>query len=110
MDKVNAKSYTLRDDQGFWLGQVVLTNDGAFMSITDWGNFNFAWRHFGKGDFREFLSEVGQDYFAGKMYNGISYVANGRKIEAACKRFAEKILPALQATLKIELEKEVNNG
>jgi hypothetical protein len=34
---VQSKSYTLRTDNGGWLGQVVLTQDGMFAAVTDWG-------------------------------------------------------------------------
>jgi hypothetical protein len=104
--EVKSKSYTLRNEHGGWLGQIVLTSDGAFMSITDWGNLSFAWRAFGDDDFRKFLIGTSVDYFGGKMYQGIAYVAHGRKIEQACQRFAEKILPAL----KIELQKDIEAG
>lgn len=103
---VTAKSYTLKTDNGAWLGQIVLTSDGSFMSISDYGNFSYAWRHHGEDDFRQFLIELDKDYFAGKMYQGMSYVAYGKKIEAACNRFAEKILPTLQKVLKEEVDAE----
>lgn len=110
MDNVTAKSYTLWDGNGGWLGQIVLTSDGAFMSITDYGNFSFAWRSTGKKDFREFIIGLNIPYFAGKMANGMGYVAYGKKIDQAAEMFAEKILPPLQELLKKELEEEKSNG
>lgn len=104
--EVTAKSYTLRTQNGAWLGQIILTSDGSFMSITDYGNFSYAWRHHGEDDFRQFLIKTNKDYFAGKMYQGISYVAYGKKFQAAADRFAEKILAPLQQILKKELEQE----
>jgi hypothetical protein len=103
-EQVTAKSYTLWYESGQWLGQIVLTSDGAFMSVTDYGNFSFAWRHYGDDDFRKFLISLNVDYFATKMYCGMNYVAFGKKIEQAAKRFAEKILPPLQELLKKEIE------
>ncbi len=103
---ISAKSYTLRTENGRWLGQVVLTTDGAFMAITDYGNFSYAWRSTGKEDFREFLNDINVEYFASKMYNGMSYVAYGKKIQEAANRFAKEILPALQKVLKEEIDSE----
>ncbi|MCC8153251.1 MAG: hypothetical protein LIP01_02970 [Tannerellaceae bacterium] len=103
---VEAKSYTLRESNGSWLGQIVLTSDGAFMSITDYGNFSFAWRSTGEEDFREFILRLNTEYFAGKMANGMSYVAYGNKINRAAQMFAEKILPPLQELLRKEIEAE----
>lgn len=104
MEQVTAKSYTLKNDDGSWLGQVVLTSDGMFASVTDYGNFSFAWRRTGMDDFRKFLIELNTDYFAMKMATGFAYTAIGKKIDKACERFAEKILPPLQKLLKEELE------
>lgn len=103
-EKVTAESYTLKTENGDWLGQVVLTSDGAFMAITDWGNFNFAWRSYGN-NFKEFICNLNTSYFAGKMCEGMSYVAFSRKIDKAAEIFSEKILPALQIVLKEELNK-----
>jgi hypothetical protein len=97
--EVTSKSYTLKDDNGNWLGQVVLTSDGMFASVTDYGNLSYAWRSYGD-DFDNFIIGLNVDYFATKMYTGMSYILYGKKCEAACKRFAEKILPALQLKLK----------
>ncbi len=106
MEKVTAKSYTLRDENGNWLGQIVLTSDGFFASVTDWGNLSFAWRSYGDKDFREFLAGLEVSYFGGKMYQGNTYILYSKKCQDACMRFAEKILPALQKMLKAELESE----
>lgn len=100
--EVTAKSYTLRTEDGHWLGQIVLTSDGMFASVTDYGNFSFAWRSFGD-DFIEFMSRIGVDYFATKMATGMAYVAHSKKIDAACNRFAKEILPPFQKILKEEL-------
>lgn len=100
------KSYTLRTDQGLWLGQIVITSDGMFSSVTDWGNLSNAWRSTGDEDFREFLIRINKEYFAGKLYSGNTYMIEGKKQEAFCKRFADKILPALQKVLIKEIQEE----
>jgi len=106
MENVTAQSYTLRTDTGSWLGQIVLTSDGMFSGVTDYGNFSFAWRSFGH-NFKEFMSVIGTDYFATKMATGMAYVVYGKKIDKACERFAKEILPPLQKVLKEELENEL---
>jgi hypothetical protein len=98
-EKVTAESFTLRDDFGQWLGQVVLTNDGMFASVTDYGNFSYAWRSYGD-DFKKFLLSLNVSYFGTKMYSGNTYILYGKKTEQAAQRFAEKILPALQEELR----------
>lgn len=100
------RNYSLYSDNGTWLGQIVLTSDGMFASVTDYGNLSYAWRAYGDIDFREFLITLNISYFATKLYTGLSYIAYGRKIEQACYRYAEHILPALQKKLKEELEEE----
>ncbi len=101
-NQVVATSYTLRTEQGQWLGQIVITNDGMFASVTDWGNLSYAWRSYGE-DFKQFLSEIDVHYFGSKMFIGMAYIFSGKKCEQACDRFAEKILPPLQKLLKAEL-------
>ena len=103
MNEVKAKSYTLRDENG-WLGQIVLTSDGMFAGVTDWGNLSFAWRSFGD-DFRAFLLTLNTDYFGSKMSTGLGYIIYSNKVSKACDRFAEKILPALQKVLQEEIER-----
>ena len=63
MEQILSKSYTLRSDNGAWLGQVVLTSDGLFAAVTEYGNFSFAWRNFGGDDFRKFMCNLSVDYF-----------------------------------------------
>lgn len=104
--EITAKSYTLRDEKGSWLGQIVLTSDGMFASVTDYGNLSYAWRHTSEEDFREFLLNVDAGYFGQKMYQGMAYILYGKKCEQACHRYAENILPALKTMLKKELELE----
>jgi hypothetical protein len=103
MKEVKSKSYTLIDENGNWLGQIILTNDGLFASVTDYGNLSYAWRAYGE-NFREFLCGLNISYFGQKLYTGMSYVFYGKKCEQVCYRYAEKILPALQKTLRKEIE------
>lgn len=105
-EQITARSYTIYNDNGSWLGQIILTSDGTYASVTDYGNFSFAWRHWGKEDFRKFLCDLNVEYFATKMYCGMSYVAIGKKIEHACNRYAKMILPPLQKLLREELAVE----
>ena len=106
MQEIKSKSYTLKDKGGHWLGQIVLTTDGMFASVTDYGNLYYAWRSTGDDDFRKFMAEIDVEYFAWKLYSGMSYIVYSRKVEQACKRYAEKILPYLQEVLKEELSKD----
>lgn len=101
-NEIESQSYTLRDENGHWLAQVVLTSDGMFASVTDYGNFSYAWRNFGT-NFKEFLCGLSKDYFANKMNQGFAYVLYSKKVETAAKKFSEIILPALQRVLKNEL-------
>jgi hypothetical protein len=106
MEQITAKSYTLKTETGNWLGQIVLTSDGMFSAVTDYGNMSFAWRNYGDKDFRQFLVGLNVNYFGSKMYQGMAYMIYGKKYDKACLRFAEMILPPLQAILKEELESE----
>ena len=105
MEEIKAKSYTLTTANGDWLGQVVLTTDGMFSGVTDYGNMSYAWRHFGT-DFREFILKLEVDYFGSKLSTGMAYIAYSRKVTKACERFAEEILPALQEALRQEIKNE----
>ena len=103
MEKTETYMYQLRTDDGQWLGQIVLTSDGMFSGVTDYGNMSFAWRSFGE-DFRDFIIGLNVPYFGGKMYQGMAYMIYGKKYEQACNKFAEMILPALQKAIKEELK------
>lgn len=64
MEETKSKSYTLRGEHGEWLGQIVLTSNGMFSSVTDYGNLSYAWRAFGKeaeANRKEY--KVGRDEF-----------------------------------------------
>jgi len=108
MEQITSESFTLRTEKGGWLAQVVLTSDGMFASVSDYGNFSYAWRSFGD-NFKEFIKNLDVSYFGGKMYNGISYIAYGRKYEAAAYRFAEEILPALKKAISEQGNRQKDN-
>lgn len=100
--EITLKSYTLRTDSGQWLGQIVLTSDGFFSGVTDYGNLSYAWRSFGDVDFEDFILSLSVDYFAGKLQNGLSYIAYSKTTQKACNYFAEMILPALKKAIREE--------
>jgi hypothetical protein len=104
MSNVLSRSYTLRTETGMWLAQVVLTSDGMFASVTDYGNLSYAWRSTGVEDFRKFILELNTDYFATKLFTGMSYIVHTKAVDKACQRFSEIILPALQAKLKEDFD------
>lgn len=107
-DIIKSKSYSLYSENGAWLGQIVLTSDGLFASVTDYGNLSYAWRSFGKEDFRKFIAGLNVDYFGSKMYSGMAYILHSKKCEKDCQRFAEKILPEFQKLLKEDIEQNPN--
>jgi hypothetical protein len=95
--------YELKNDNNVWLGDIVLAKGGMFASVTDWGNFSFSWCRYSElEEFKEFLLSINTGYFADKMVQGFAYIATSKKIDAGAKRFAEKILPALQKAIKSE--------
>ena len=104
--EIKARNYHLRKESGSWLGQVVLTTDGAFMSITDYGNFCFAWRSTGVADFRQFILDLGEQYFANKMVQGIGFIAYGPDVATQANMYAKNVLPALKVAIKEELDSE----
>ena len=107
--EVESKVYRLLTEDGLWLGDVVLTTNGMFAAVTDYGNFSFSWSAYGKQSFRQFLISLNTDYFGTKMAQGMAYVASSKSMKIACKKFAEKILPPLQKVLRDEIESEKQN-
>jgi hypothetical protein len=102
--EAKAYSYTLKTKEGHWLGQVVITDDGFFGAVTDWGNASYAWRSFGD-NFKVFLTQLNADYFSEKISMELRLImGHNKKIDAASKRFTDHILPALQEELKKELK------
>lgn len=103
-DGLKIKSYTLNHD-GSWLAQVIITEDGMFSAVSEYGNFAFTCRTFslhGHGEsFEEFLLQMDKDSFYEKIYSSLTKVAGGTsKVRANCLLFCEKVLPALKIALK----------
>jgi len=98
------QSYTLRNENGGWLAQVVISEDGFLGIVSDYGNATFAWRAFGD-NFKKFLCRLNPEYFATKMVQGIAYtIQPTKKIDANYLRMAEKVLPVLQKAINKETE------
>jgi hypothetical protein len=115
MGNVLVESYTLTyKEHGGWLAQVLLTSDGMFAAVSDWGNFSYAWRAYGDRTFKEFTLSLDVDYFEDKMSSGMSFVSTGKRVDSACKNFARRVLPVLQEALKKEaqalLKGDAGNG
>ena len=106
--EIKFKKYSLRSDHGGWLGDVVITSDGMFSAVTDWGHYAFQWRSFGGSDFRDFLCGLNEQYFSRKMYLSNADFFSGSKAEEAANRFSSKILPALQVALGADIELDKN--
>jgi len=106
MTEIKAESYRLETTDGNWLGQVVITSDGFFGSVTDYGNFSFKWSSIGKQSFKEFILSLNEDYFAKKMAQGVSYTAHNKQIDKSCERFAQEILPVLKKKIQEEIDAE----
>lgn len=97
---VTAKVYDLGRNEGQWLGEAVLTSDGIFSAVTDYGNFAYAWRAFGD-NFEDFILRLSPDYFASKLFTSFCYtMMPSKKAEKSIERSAAVILPALQAAIK----------
>ena len=103
---ITAKSYRLEKENGGWLGQIVLTSDGMFASVTDYGNFSFKWGAYGDMPFAEFMLSLETDYFAGKLLQGLYNFKRTKELEHSVKLFSEKILPELKKVLRAEIEAE----
>ena len=97
---IKTKTITIRDADLSWLAQVVITSDGMFSCVSEYWNFSFAWRSVWQDDFRVFLSELNISYFGWKMFQGMAYVVHTKKVEAACMRFSEMVLPSLKEAMK----------
>lgn len=79
--------YYLKSEKGEGWALIVLSNDGYFSAVSDYGNYSFWWSHHGMPDFRLFLlrAERDWDYFAGKLSHGKVY--DGEKTYENVKRY-----------------------
>lgn len=91
------------------MGQVVLTNDGLLGSVTDYGNFSYAWRSTGV-PFKEFILSMDTNYFAKKIEQGLYNVPRSKSLTDGIEFYARMILPALKEVLlqELEIEKQRN--
>jgi hypothetical protein len=66
------RRYYFSTPGSFEWAEVVITSGGFFASVSDYGNYAFAWRDFGDRDFRSFLlgAEKDTDYFTKKLQHG----------------------------------------
>lgn len=101
---IKVKTFHLRKESLEWVGQVTITSDWMFSCVGEYWNFSFTWRSFWD-DFRVFLCDLNVSYFSCKMFQGMAYVVSTNSVEKACHRFAEKVLPVLQETLRKDIEK-----
>ena len=85
------RSYYLPPVDGLsgW-AEIVIGSNGFFASVSDYGNYAYAWRHTGVKDFREFLAGVHSDYLMSKLGQGRKEF-DGDRTQALLK---EKILGA----------------
>jgi len=49
---------------------VILTSDGLFSVVSDFGNYCYHWHSFGDGDFRQFFVNLQPNYVLCKLANG----------------------------------------
>src|ERR1051325_1923082 len=83
-------NYRLPNDKpGEGWAHIILTENGVFTAVSDWGNYTHWWNHTGTKDFREFFLSAERDwqYFAHKL--------RPEKIlneEASFKRAREEVL------------------
>lgn len=50
--------------------QAVLTSDGMFSVVSDYGNYAYSWINWGRGDFRRFFAKLNGGYLLGKIAGG----------------------------------------
>lgn len=99
------REYVLRDEHKRWLAQVLITEDGMFAAVSEYGNFSYSWRNTNM-EFRQFLLSIDEGYFADKMQTGMAYILQNQKVATACRVFAKKILPALKNSIQADLSME----
>jgi len=100
---MNLSFYALKTESGNWLGSIMISENGFFSAVTDWGNFSYQWTLIGDITFKEFICQLDTHYFASKMVNSVAYTCGkSKKIKDACLRFSEHILPSLQEMIKKE--------
>jgi hypothetical protein len=66
------RRYRLRTDQGRWVADVVISDDGYFSTVSDYGGYAHFWGDAGC-EFRRFLCGLDADYLCGKLSRGREY-------------------------------------
>ncbi len=72
MKPVTTWRYYLPSIDGEGWAEIVVCSSGFFAAVSDYGNYAFAWRSFGDGDFREWLAHLERDpgYVMCKLHHG----------------------------------------
>jgi len=73
----------VRGPAGEWLATVVISDDGYFSTVSDYGNYAFFWGDAGEC-FRKFLAQLGPDYYLPKF--GAREEYDGKETLKAVKR------------------------
>jgi hypothetical protein len=60
------RRYRLKNESGRWLADVVISDDGYFSTVSDYGNYAYWWSHAGDC-FRSFLAHLNPDYLCSKL-------------------------------------------
>ncbi len=66
------RRYDLRTEERAWLARVVISDDGYFSTVSDYGNYAFWWAH-AEMEFRTFLCQLEPDYLCSKIAPGRVY-------------------------------------
>lgn len=66
------RRYNVRHENGSWLADIVISDDGYFSTVSDYGNYAYAWTH-AEMEFRAFLAKLDADYLIGKIKPGHVY-------------------------------------
>lgn len=80
--------YDVRGDRGQWLGRFIITDDGYFSTVSDYGNYAFWWSHAGSC-FRRFLTNIDAGYLLGKISRSSEYDGD-RTVKAARRHILEQ--------------------
>ncbi len=80
------RRYHVKTEGDRWLATVIISDDGYFSTVSDWGSYAYWWS--AAGDcFRSFLTRINPDYLLGKIAPQQSYDG-----PATCKTVKRHIL------------------
>jgi hypothetical protein len=101
--EIKAEVIRLKNEQGYYLAQVILTNNHGLYFDSDYGNYAYRWSET-KEDFKHFLLRIEAGYLATKIIAERDYTYGGttKKIRERIERNLEIILTALQKHFKEE--------